>query len=231
MASAPACESMVPHAKSPTHYEILGLSPGATIEEIEAAGRRALFKWHPDRNALDRSGAERTFIAVQEALEVLRPQASRAAYDRQLGRLLPPTEERARGVRFEQMTAEAGRALEDQRRQAGHRSRSRDLRRDMESLAALARGRNYVSRRRFYGWAGLVLVAAAFHLVTVTTVFEGIPVMISAAILGGAGLQFLRVARDAIGQRLRRASYREMAEKLACERRSLRAPFGPISRR
>ena len=62
------------------YYEILGVSRGATDEEIKKAYRRMAFQYHPDRNK-DR-GAEEKFKEINEAYEVLSDPQKRSNYDR-----------------------------------------------------------------------------------------------------------------------------------------------------
>lgn len=63
-----------------THYETLGVSPKATIEEIKKAYRTLARKYHPDRNPGDDVAPEK-FKAVQGAYDVLSDLNSRARYD------------------------------------------------------------------------------------------------------------------------------------------------------
>ncbi|HEX28660.1 TPA: molecular chaperone DnaJ [Candidatus Poribacteria bacterium] len=63
------------------YYEILGLSPKATDEEIKAAFRRLALRYHPDKNPGDRSAEER-FRLISEAYSVLGDPHKRAEYDR-----------------------------------------------------------------------------------------------------------------------------------------------------
>lgn len=62
------------------HYETLGVRPGASSDEIEAAWRRAVNFWHPDRNK-SREAAERLKEA-NLARKVLLDDAQRSRYDR-----------------------------------------------------------------------------------------------------------------------------------------------------
>lgn len=61
-------------------YEILGLTKGATDDDIKKAYRKLAMKYHPDRN-LDDSSAEEKFKEVKEAYEILSDAQKRAAYD------------------------------------------------------------------------------------------------------------------------------------------------------
>jgi DnaJ-class molecular chaperone len=62
-------------------YEILGVRPSATQEEIKKAYRRLAKQYHPDRNPNDKS-AEQRFKEVHAAYEVLGDPERRAQYDR-----------------------------------------------------------------------------------------------------------------------------------------------------
>jgi len=60
-------------------YLILGLSRGATGDDIHAAYRQLAKTYHPDHYA----GSLKTFLEIQEAYEVLGDPNKRSAYDRQ----------------------------------------------------------------------------------------------------------------------------------------------------
>lgn len=62
------------------YYEVLGLSRGASADEIKKAYRRLAMKYHPDRNNGDKA-AEEKFKAVGEAYAVLSDPQKKAAYD------------------------------------------------------------------------------------------------------------------------------------------------------
>lgn len=63
-------------------YDVLGVPPTATPEEIESAFRRQARQWHPDVSAeADVSAAD--FKAVAHAYEVLSDPEKRRVYDRQ----------------------------------------------------------------------------------------------------------------------------------------------------
>ncbi len=62
------------------YYEILGVSRGASSEEIKKAYRRLAVQNHPDRNPGDKEAEER-FKEATEAYEVLADAKKRQAYD------------------------------------------------------------------------------------------------------------------------------------------------------
>jgi len=62
-----------------TYYDILGVSPEATPEEVRAAYRKLVKQYHPDINP-DPDAQER-FIAIQQAYETLIDPDARARYD------------------------------------------------------------------------------------------------------------------------------------------------------
>ena len=68
-----------------SHYDVLGVSPGAKPDAIRRAYLRQARRWHPDRP----SGDSERMRAVNEAWEVLGDIRSRAAYDRKLARGAP----------------------------------------------------------------------------------------------------------------------------------------------
>ncbi|SLN69132.1 Chaperone protein DnaJ [Roseovarius gaetbuli] len=63
------------------YYEVLGLSKGASAEEIKKAYRKKAKELHPDRNS-DNPDSERQFKEAGEAYDALKDPDKKAAYDR-----------------------------------------------------------------------------------------------------------------------------------------------------
>ena len=70
---------MPPHNKR-DYYDVLGITRGASEQDIKSAFRRLAKDCHPDRNASDK-GAEQKFKELNEAYEALKDPQKRAAYD------------------------------------------------------------------------------------------------------------------------------------------------------
>ncbi|MGB7651383.1 MAG: DnaJ domain-containing protein [Gallionella sp.] len=60
-------------------YNILGIAPNATPDEIKKRYRAMAMRFHPDRNSDE--GAQTRFNAIQKAYEVLSDAQLRADYD------------------------------------------------------------------------------------------------------------------------------------------------------
>lgn len=64
------------------HYDILGVSPDATADEIKRAYRKLAVKYHPDKNK--EPNAHEIFIKIQNAYDVLGDEKKRKVYDEQI---------------------------------------------------------------------------------------------------------------------------------------------------
>lgn len=74
----------------PTYYEVLGIDPEATREDVRRAYRARARATHPDQNP---NAPQSLFVLIQQAYEVLSDPAERARYDARLAapeRMPPP---------------------------------------------------------------------------------------------------------------------------------------------
>ena len=60
-------------------YKVLGLSKGATEDEVKKAYRKLALKYHPDKNKS--ANAEERFKEIAEAYDVLSDKKKREIYD------------------------------------------------------------------------------------------------------------------------------------------------------
>ena len=63
------------------YYDVLGVSRGASKDELKRAYRKLAMQYHPDRNPGD-AEAEQNFKELNEAYDVLKDDDKKAAYDR-----------------------------------------------------------------------------------------------------------------------------------------------------
>jgi DnaJ homolog subfamily B member 6 len=68
------------------YYEVLELKPNASEQEISKAYRRLALKWHPDKNPDNVKEAEKRFVEIAEAYEILTNREKRQIYDDELNK-------------------------------------------------------------------------------------------------------------------------------------------------
>ena len=102
------------------HYEILGVGPNATDQQIKEAYRREAMKWHPDRHdgAAAKGEADRRFKDLALAYRTLRSPVDRTNYDRQLEQKLRQEYEARQQEQARQQREQREQAQQKQTRQA-----------------------------------------------------------------------------------------------------------------
>jgi len=73
-----------------SYYDLLGVSPGATVQRLRQAHRDLSKLYHPDTTRFPAEEARLRFEQVQEAYEVLSDRARRLQYDLKIGAIAPP---------------------------------------------------------------------------------------------------------------------------------------------
>jgi DnaJ-class molecular chaperone len=63
------------------YYDLLGVSKGASAEELKKAYRQQALEWHPDRHKDNKEAAEKRFKEINEAYQILSDPQKRSAYD------------------------------------------------------------------------------------------------------------------------------------------------------
>ncbi|XP_041348272.1 dnaJ homolog subfamily B member 9-like [Gigantopelta aegis] len=63
------------------YYKILGVKKDATEKQIKKAFRKLALKYHPDKNKKDKDGAQKKFMEIAEAYEILSDKEKRNQYD------------------------------------------------------------------------------------------------------------------------------------------------------
>jgi len=97
-----------------TLYETLSVSEDATAEEIKQAYRKAVMRWHPDRNVGQEHVARAAFLDVRHAYAILSDPAQRQVYDAVFAEEMKRQEEQRRREEQEQAEREAAvRAAEE----------------------------------------------------------------------------------------------------------------------
>jgi curved DNA-binding protein CbpA len=81
--SASAASPSVP--QMPTYYDVLGLRPNASVQEIRRAYRDLSKLYHPDTTALESAIAIPKFQALNEAYATLSSPEKRLSYDYKVG--------------------------------------------------------------------------------------------------------------------------------------------------
>jgi hypothetical protein len=64
----------------PNYYDVLGVGPDATLEDIKKSFRNLALKYHPDKNKNSEESKQK-FMKIVEAYEVLSDEQARSNYD------------------------------------------------------------------------------------------------------------------------------------------------------
>ncbi|MDB5784406.1 J domain-containing protein [Caballeronia mineralivorans] len=97
-----------------TLYDTLSVPEDATAEEIKRAYRKAVMRWHPDRNVGQEHAARAAFLDIRNAYAILSDPAQRQVYDSVFAEEMKRQEEQRRREEQEQAEREAAaRAAEE----------------------------------------------------------------------------------------------------------------------
>jgi len=92
-------------------YEILGVTPDSTVDEIRDAYRKLAQQWHPDKHPKDVGTATRKFQELAEAYTILSDATKRARYD-DLGEAEETKENELTGAAIQMLTQSAMQILD-----------------------------------------------------------------------------------------------------------------------
>ena len=107
-------------------FEVLEISPDASIEDIKAAYHRLAKQWHPDRfSGPEKEVAEARFRALAEAFSILKDPVKRAAVQPELPK--PKSEEPTPGEAARERTPEDWAAMAQEAFGAGKYDQARAL--------------------------------------------------------------------------------------------------------
>lgn len=100
-------------------YELLGVGPEASADEIREAYKKLAQQWHPDKHPDDVAGATKKFQQLAEAYNILADEAKRALYD-DLGEVEQSKETALRAIAVQILTRMALHLLDAEGDHVGH---------------------------------------------------------------------------------------------------------------
>eukprot|EP01051_Picozoa_sp_SAG22_P011484 SAG22_NODE_1111_length_5537_cov_6.209636_2_plen_341_part_00 len=98
-------------------YELLGVDPAATEQQIKKAYRKSSMTWHPDKNLGNEEEAQAKFIEIGNAFETLSDSTARQQYDRHG---IDKQTQQSKGGAGRSNFASFHRRFEEQMRRSGH---------------------------------------------------------------------------------------------------------------